>query len=88
LWANSSHDAPAFLHHRSLDSPRAIAVDNQGRVVVRDVTKIVIYDNAGHFLKTLDLPQGFVVTAYAFSETNDLYLLGDDKKVYKVKVSA
>lgn len=69
-----------------LDFPLgAIAVDGQSNVYIGDREAIKVFDKDGHFERSFSIPAS--AKAMAFNSTGALYVLGDDKKVYKLNVS-
>jgi hypothetical protein len=71
-----------------MESPRAVAVDGQGRIYVADYPGIHIFDHGGTYLKTLpgDLWKG-VVFDIAFDLQDNLYVLTNQPQVYKYQVN-
>src|SRR5258707_4610440 len=73
-----------------LSNAQAIAVDNQSRVYTIDSNLIKLYDSNGRFLSSYSLPPAANhVSAFGmgFDDSGNLYILGSDKKIYKLKFS-
>lgn len=70
---------------------QAIAVDNQSRVYTIDSNQIKLFDPDGHFLTSYPMPDAAKYVSplgMGFDDAGNLYLLGHDKKIYKLKLPA
>ena len=68
--------------------PGVIAVDSQSNVYVSDVHAIKVFDKSGRFLRSVPFPAGNRgAIAMAFNSAGALYVLANDKKVYKLAVA-
>ena len=58
-------------------SPRAIAVDNLGKIYIADFPGVMIYASDGRYLDTL--PVGGAVMGMAFDDQNNLYVVANEQ---------
>jgi sugar lactone lactonase YvrE len=69
------------------DLPNAIAVDAQSNVYISDRGVIKVFDKNWHYLRSFGMPSGvYSIWSMTFNTKGFLYVIGYDKKVYKVNV--
>ncbi len=69
----------------------SIAVDARSRVFTIDLDSIKVFDHTGHFVTSYPLPataNRVSALSMAFDDAGYLYVLGTDKKIYKMKFPA
>jgi ribosomal protein L7/L12 len=65
-------------------SPRAIAVDNLGKIYIADFPGVLIYANDGRYLDTLEI--NGAAMGLAFDDQNNLYVVVDERVLrYRLK---
>ncbi len=69
-------------------APNAIAVDGQSRVYVSDIKGIQVFDADGRYLASISVPNSGVVFGMAFDDQNGLYVVANNKKVFKFAINS